>query len=36
VLRSAVQADGLVLREPGQVIVPGDVVVYLPFGELLS
>lgn len=29
------QADGLVLRAPGQVIRPGDPVSYLPFGGLL-
>jgi molybdopterin molybdotransferase len=35
-LRSVVQADGLALRAPGQAIVPGDLVDYLPFGDLLS
>jgi len=36
ILGSTVDADGLVLRSPGQVIARGDAVPYLPFASLLA
>jgi molybdopterin molybdotransferase len=36
VLTSVVWGDGLVDNPPGQVIVPGDIVRFLPFSSLLS
>lgn len=35
-LHSLVQADGLAVRAPGRAIAHGDIVPYLPFGELLA
>jgi molybdopterin molybdotransferase len=36
VLTSAVWGDGLVDNPPGTTIVPGDVVRFVPFAEVLS
>jgi molybdopterin molybdotransferase len=36
VLTSVVWGDGLVDNPPGQVILPGDIVRFLPFSSLLS